>query len=187
MGKSATIDFCRKIRKGLLSLIVNNTKVLNALKFAGAKISSPEQRMVLGGTALMSQPFVDLNNKNVDEETRKLSCSRTCAKIIAGTTVGVAVRYLAIGIVNKFTNYEGKVTKFNSMLLPHSVNSKIVGKDILPKINLYRKGLGTFLGVFAGLFTNFLIDAPLTKKMTGKFYNFIKNREGVEKSESSLY
>ena len=71
-GSSSTLQ---KIQQKALDLLPNVTckegKVTNGIKKAGEKISSAEQRLILGASALMSQPFIDAKNKNVDEKTRK--------------------------------------------------------------------------------------------------------------------
>ena len=37
----------------------------NWINKAGEKISSAEQRLILGASALMSQPFIDAHNRNI--------------------------------------------------------------------------------------------------------------------------
>ena len=82
----------REIKQGALDLIpeavYSDKKMVNGIKKTGEKISSAEQRLILGASALMSQPFIDANNKRVDEKTRKVSVARTIAKIVAGTFTG---------------------------------------------------------------------------------------------------
>ena len=67
----------REIKQGALDLIpeavYSDKKMVNGIKKTGEKISSAEQRLILGASALMSQPFIDANNKRVDEKTRKVS------------------------------------------------------------------------------------------------------------------
>lgn len=65
-------------------------------KTAGREISSAENRLILGATALMSQPFIDFHNRKIDEDTRRVAVCRTIAKIIAGTATGYAVRKISI-------------------------------------------------------------------------------------------
>ena len=84
-------------------MTVKGERANKAIKWIGKNISSPENRFILGATALMSQPFIDLNNKKVDEDTRKVSAARTVAKIIAGTATGVLIRSGCIHAVNAFT------------------------------------------------------------------------------------
>ena len=79
--------------------VYSNDRVIKGIKKTGEKISSAEQRLILGASALMSQPFIDWNNKNVDEKTRKVSVARTVAKIIAGTLTGYYIRNRSCGAV----------------------------------------------------------------------------------------
>lgn len=124
------------------------TKILT--KYA-TKIAGPENRLILGVSAIASQPFIDYFNKNVDEKTRKYSVCKTIAKIIVGTTVGVIVRALAI-------KYSARYIK--------SVDVSKIMPDALRNPNsrkILQKTIGDVLGLGVCIFTNFLIDAPLTK------------------------
>lgn len=44
-------------------MTVKGERANKAIKWIGKNISSPENRFILGATALMSQPFIDLSNK----------------------------------------------------------------------------------------------------------------------------
>lgn len=173
--------------KGQTFLIIDNKKIISGIKFVGEKINSPEQRLIQGATALMTQPFIDLHNKEQDEDTRMMSVARTLAKIIAGTTVGVLVRHYSIKMINALSQYRKvsvagngirlvAVNKLKSFFLPgfKTVSHALSEKAAEQEMNLYRKGMGTLIGTVAGLFTNFMIDAPLTKHLTGVFYKKIK-------------
>ncbi|MBR1618951.1 hypothetical protein IJ674_03530 [bacterium] len=156
----------------LPSMDLKKGKALNAIKWAGQHISSPQNRVILGATALMSQPFIDLHNRNVDEETRKVSAARTVAKILAGTTTGFLVRYYTIKAVDFFTLKPDKTIRtINSLLFPRGVNTTIKG------MQQYKLALGTFISLGIMMFTNFAIDAPLTKVLTNMFVKKIKDHE----------
>lgn len=116
-------------------------------------VSSPEQRLILGVTALFSQPFIDLHNSNVDKETRRISTIRTIAKIIVGTTVGVLVRK---GCIN--------LAKLKCFQPEHN----LIKDASFDKIRRYTNTMGTLLATGIAVFTNFMIDAPLTKLLTNK-------------------
>lgn len=156
------------------SMTVSGEKSLKALKWIGKNISSPENRAILGVTALMTQPFIDLSNKKVDEDTRKVSAARTVAKIIAGTLTGVAVRAGCIKAIDAFTKYPNEITsatklkKWRSLFIPDVA---------LKTLNQYKKSLGTIMSLGVMLFTNFLIDAPLTKFLTNKFVDKIHKND----------
>ena len=169
----------RKINQGIVNIVpemtISNEKTLKGLKWVGEKVSSPENRLILGVTALMSQPFIDLNNKKVDEDTRKVSAARTVAKIIAGTTTGVLIRSGCIHAIDAFTKLPTEITpnmkfkKLRTLFTPSA--------GILKDLNQYKKSLGTILSLGVMVLTNFLLDAPLTKFLTNKFVDRINSKK----------
>lgn len=186
-------------------MIINNKRIINGLNWVGKCIHSPEQRLILGATALATQPVIDLCNKNVDEETRKTSVARTLAKIIAGTIVGVAVRAACISLVKRHCNYTlgyfdktkeivNRVVpkKGKGFFAPFLKNIDLKDKngefvftksDIDKRIEKHIKSMGTFVATVVMIATNFLLDAPLTKWLTGKFINKINNNDNVHQKE----
>ena len=130
------------------------------IDFCDKHVSSPQQRLAIGITALCTQPFIDYYNKNVDEKTRDLSVQKTIAKSIVGMTTGFFIRDWCIKLAN------AKIFKPNI-------------KDIPPdKYKNYKNAMGTLLATIIMTGTNFLIDAPLTSFLTNvisKPYNSIKN------------
>lgn len=185
-------------------MIITNKSIKNILEWSGKNLHSPEQRLILGATALATQPFIDLNNKAVDEDTRKTSVARTVAKVIAGTLVGVIVRQVGINYVRKYSQYtanivNGLVTsvtprKGSGFFVPLFVKPLKKGqKPIFPlpaeklekKFELYRKAMGTFVATVAMVGTNFLLDAPLTRYLTNVFQkSFVKNTPNDNQSSS---
>ena len=138
-------------------------KPMKFLNTCATKIAGPENRLILGVSALASQPFIDYYNKNVDEKTRKYSVCKTISKIVIGTTVGVIVRSLAI-------KYSANLLKFVdvSKIAPDALKNPETRK-------ILQKTIGDILGLAVCLFSNFLIDAPLTKRSTNFLAkNFIK-------------
>lgn len=169
----------RKINQGIVNIVpemtISNEKTLKGLKWVGEKVSSPENRLILGVTALMSQPFIDLNNKKVDEDTRKVSAARTVAKIIAGTTTGVLIRSGCIHAIDAFTKLPTEITpdmKFKNLRTLFTPSA-----GILKDLNQYKKSLGTILSLGVMVVTNFLLDAPLTKFLTNKFVDRINSKK----------
>jgi len=159
----------------LPSIELKNGKILNGIKWAGQHISSPQNRVILGATALMSQPFIDLHNRNVDEETRKVSAARTVAKIIAGTTTGFLVRYYTIKAVDAFTKTENIKKAIDTLLIPPKFKNPLA--KTIAGIKHYRFALGTFISIGIMMFTNFAIDAPLTKFLTNIFVKKVNDSE----------
>lgn len=168
--------FARKATQLGLDLCGGKNRLLNinsegknkAIDWIGKNLSSAENRLILGASALMSQPFIDAANKDVDSETRRISVCRTVAKIIAGTATGYSIRKLCIKTIDAFTRDPAKLkegAKFNKLrtcLLPAL-------KYTADELSQYKNALGTLLALGVMVFTNFLIDAPLTKFLTNVF------------------
>lgn len=156
-------------------MIVKNERLNKSIAWIGNKISSPQNRLILGISALMSQPFIDLHNRKVDEDTRKVSAARTVAKIIAGTATGVAIRAGCIKAIDAFTKYPHEITpnmKFKSLRTLFTPS-----EGLLKNLGEYKKAMGTLLSLVVMVFTNFLIDAPLTKFLTNKFVANINDKK----------
>lgn len=165
--------------------VVSSEKWQKRIKWIGSEISSPENRLILGATALMSQPFIDAKNRHVDEDTRKVSVCRTIAKIIAGTTTGYFIRKGCISAIKNCSKLASSVdknglrvkrTKWNTLFSPSRAVS-----DISESFKQYQNAFGTIAALVVMTFTNFLIDVPLTRYLTNKF---VKISGGV-KNETS--
>lgn len=126
-----------------------------------------ENRLLIGLTAITTQPAIDYYNHRVDDETRTVSRNRTIAKIAAGTLVGIAVRGSVYNLVKKMTVPTGK-GKFSKFLMPSNnflYNYVIKNKD---NLNKYRGAVSTFASLLVMSITNFALDAPLTVYFTNK-------------------
>lgn len=172
-----------------MTIVVNPKVQRFTSKIIGKYINSPEQRLIQGVTALALQPAIDYMNHKADDETRAVSVARTIGKIIAGTIVGVAVRYGAIALAKNFTHY--KVVSFENNFIK-AIAPKTKKDFLMPSITFdnpnkiaphladlhdnYIKTIGTLIATFAMVFTNFLIDAPLTKWITKKLTPNVRNR-----------
>lgn len=166
----------RKITRAVLNGVgsrenlptISNPKTIKAIDWIGKNLSSAENRLILGASALLSQPFIDASNKEVDSETRRYSICRTIAKIIAGTLTGYTIRKLCIKSIDAFTKLpteikpDAKFKKLRQSLLPSI-------KCAADELSQYKNALGTLLALGVMVFTNFLIDAPLTKYLTNLF------------------
>mgnify|MGYP004670555353 FL=1 len=156
----------RDIKQGALDMfpdsVYSDKKVINGIKNTGEKISSAEQRLILGASALMSQPFIDAHNRSVDEKTRKVSVARTIAKIVAGTFTGYFIRKGCIKGIKALSEVEGKnVPKWKTFFTPKNIKNNKTDAFLQ-----YRNAMGTVVALVVMMFTNFLIDAPLTKFLT---------------------
>ena len=140
------------------------------------KLSSAEQRLILGATALMFQPFIDLNNKKVDNETRKVSVARTISKIVVGTATGYFIRKGCIKGIAAFSKAPGEgVSKLRTIFTPKNITD-VTSREFAQ----YRNAFGTVAALVTMMFTNFLVDAPLTKFFT----NLLVSKSGG-KNETS--
>lgn len=167
-------DAYRSVKAKGLALLPNaeysNEKVINTIKKTGEKISSAEQRLILGASALMSQPFIDGRNRNVDEETRKVSVARTVSKIIAGTLTGFIIRKACIkGIEALSQIVKENIPRWKTIFTPDGIIDNTTDAFMQ-----YRNAMGTVVALVVMMFTNFLIDAPLTKFLTN---TFVKKQE----------
>ncbi len=174
-------------------MIVNNKHLINAVEWAGKKINSPQQRFILGLTAIAIQPVIDFTNKNVDRDTREVSAARTSAKIIAGTSVGVLVRWACIKAVNAFSGYDIK-TEGSKVVKILKKSKKDIFTPTLARLaddvtvdnfkHLYGnhvKNLGSILATIVMIGTNFLVDVPLTVLLTNKFTKMVKSHDNASK------
>ena len=169
------------------TVTIKGERANKIISWIGKNISSPENRLILGVTALMSQPFIDLHNRKVDEETRKVSAARTVAKIIAGTLTGVLVRKGCIKAIDAFSMLPSQITsktKWPWLRTLFTPDSAISG--VLTDLTHHKNALGTFLSLFVMTITNFAIDAPLTKFLTNKFVDKIKEKDAIKAEEAKL-
>lgn len=173
-------NLANKAKQGLYDICKNHVvgeKADKFYKFAGDKISPAEVRLILGGTALMSQPFIDFHNRKQDENTRWISVCRTVAKIIAGTLTGFLVRKGAIKLVQACSKMPApNMPKWRTLLTPKDIS--VFDPDAFLQ---YQNTIGNLSALVAMLFTNFAIDAPLTKILTNKFSAGVHKR--LEKKE----
>ena len=169
------------------TVTINGERANKIITWIGKNISSPENRLILGVTALMSQPFIDLHNRKVDEETRKVSAARTVAKIIAGTLTGVLVRKGCIKAIDAFSKLPSQLsstTKYPRLRTLFTPDSAIAG--VMTDLTHYKNALGTIISLFVMTITNFAIDAPLTKFLTNKFNDARKKREAIAAEKAKL-
>ena len=160
------------------TMTIKSQRATKFINWCDKNISSPENRLILGVTALMSQPFIDLGNKKVDEDTRKVSAARTVSKIVAGTLTGVLIRYGCIKMLNSFCKLPSEITpdmKFKKWRTLFTPSAAMKGE--LKDLTHYKNSFGTYFALFVMVFTNFLIDAPLTKFLTNKFIDRIHEKK----------
>lgn len=148
-----------------------NRKAWN--KFSDMVSRPMENRILMGATAILTQPAIDYHNKNVDKDTREVSRNRTTAKIIAGTASGMLVRGSSQYLIESLTNTAAKSRIKRSLLPTKHLKSLLKTTEFLKN---YRNTLSTILAILAMCVTNFLIDAPLTVFLTNYFNAKSKER-----------
>lgn len=154
----------KRLYNSVPNVDIASDRYLTHVENFGKKCTSAHQRGILGATALLTQPFIDAHNKDVDDKTKKYSVARTIAKIIAGTLTGVAIRYGCIQAM-KMKGFQPK--RWDRL-----------SEDVQ---NQYRNAMGTIVSLVVMLVTNFAIDAPLTKFLT----NVLTHNMKGDKNENS--
>lgn len=167
----------------LPSMEVKKDKIIDSVAYIGRKWSSPQQRVVMGATAIFMQPFIDYHNKAVDEKTRKVSVARTIAKIVAGTLTGYAVRYACIKGIVATSKTLAEIPK-NASPMQKKLRQLFTPKNLDPAnkdaFAQYRNAMGTIVSLVVMLFTNFAIDAPLTKFLTNKLIKYQQEKGEIK-------
>lgn len=147
---------------------LNMQKILTS----AANINSWQQRAALGVAAMAMQPVIDRCNKDVDEETRKVSANRSFAKGLVGTATGIAVRggcMKAMEAVFKNDNAIETLAKITAKDKTQEAIDKSI--DFIKNqggAKKYASVIGTITALGVMLFTNFAIDAPVTNWLTNK-------------------
>jgi len=178
----------QKFYNKIPSATIAKDSIVNSVAHIGQKWTSPQQRVIMGATAIITQPFIDAHNNKVNEETRRASIARTIAKIIVGTTTGFFVRYLCIKGINYTSKTLHEIPKHTKPLakkLQTLFTPKEINLDNKEAMAQYRNAMGTFLSLGIMLFTNFLVDAPWTKKLTNFLINTDKRMRGETNNANS--
>jgi len=146
-----------------------NKEIKDVAKFnkLGQALASPHwNRVALGVAAMTFQPCIDYFNPKVDRDTAESSALRTVAKITVCTSVGFIIRGLSYKLVNKFAN--GSAKEGSTLLTPKEIleeSNKLIRDN---KVKLHKNTLSTLVALAVMVFTNFLIDAPLTTFFANK-------------------
>lgn len=137
-----------------------------------ANINSWQQRAALGIAAVTMQPLIDMCNKDVDEETRKVSANRSFAKGFVGTLTGIVVRGGCMKLVEQGLKKESWADKLAEFTATEKTQEAIEkSKDFIKNqggAKKYAAVIGTIAALGVMLFTNFAIDAPVTNWLTNK-------------------
>lgn len=171
-GSEKNSSFWKRLKQKALDAIPeatfkDSTKNMAKWKKYDEAASHPaKNRLIMGVTALATQPAIDYYNHKVDKETREVSRIRTIAKILAGTAVGIAVRGSCYKLVTNMTQIKGN-GRFSKALLPTKYLKELI--EVKKFMDNYKSALSTSLAILAMSVTNFVIDAPLTVFLTNHF------------------
>ncbi len=163
-----------------------NFNGLNAAKVlsSAANINSWQQRAALGLTAITFQPAIDLINKDVDEETRKVSANRSFAKGLVGAVTGIVVRGGCMKLVEQGLKNESWADKLAKITAEDATEEAIEkAKDFIKNqggAKKYASVLGTLAAIIVMLYTNFAIDAPLTNWLTNIMNKKFDNKKELD-------
>lgn len=146
-------------------------KASKALDKLGA-LQSPGQRLAFGVAALALHPVMDKMNPWIDDETKETSAIRSTAKAIACTLTGVIIREACILGTDALLSNENIVKKLPQFMTKDKGHTGAV--------------IGTLMGLGIMMFTNFLIDVPLTDKLTHMFTERAK-KKGKLKNNNTEY
>ena len=127
----------------------------------GNALASPHwNRAALGVAAITTQPAFDYFNPKVDKDTATTSALRTIAKISVCTSVGFCVRGMAYKLADKYVHASQK--DGSTIFTPKEILKEKNAILKAQKLKLHKNTLSTVLALGVMLFTNFLLDAPLT-------------------------
>ena len=179
----------RKIFDLIPNITIRNKDRLKILNKVGDIMGRPmPNRLIMGGTAIVTQPFIDEHNKRVDKESARASRNRTIGKIVAGTTVGCIVRGIIFDLVGRCTHEDISVDRWDNLLTPR--NTSTIKPSMLPnRLRNYRTALSTIIAMFVMIGTNVAFDLPLTN-MISNFLNKVdakKKNKKVNTQQQSQY
>lgn len=167
---------------------LNPSKGVEKFLTKAADFTSVHQRLALGLTALAIQPTIDLRNKDVDEDTRKVSAVRSAAKALIGTTTGIIVRATTIMLsASIFAKRDGAGKIIKELKANGKKGSYVIDPQKVKRICAQGfekldadaiKRIPSVVGTIAALgimiFSNFIIDAPLTNLAMDKINKFME-------------
>lgn len=160
------------------NLSVNNKGRLKVLNKIGDYMGRPfENRLIMGATAIVTQPFIDEHNKRVDKETARTSRNRTIGKIIAGTTVGCIVRSSIYKLIQKTTAEDISIDRWDNFLTPRG-SSKVSPHLQKNMLRNYRTAVSTVIAMLVMIETNILFDVPFTNKIS----NYLNKKDAKKKA-----
>lgn len=172
------IGLKRRVFELIPNILIKDSPILNDF---GNFINRPDvNRGIMGVTALLTQPFIDKHNPDVDKETAETSMCRTIGKIVAGTTVGCIVRSGVYYLMNACTSLDPNAPNWKKLLMPSTRMQRAISAHNIDWFKSYKNVLATALGLGIMLITNPLLDVPLTSLITKRLTTWRKSKQGKE-------
>ena len=143
---------------------IENQKAFNKL---GHALASPHWNRLAIGFAACTQPVIDYFNPKVDKDTAKVSMYRSGSKVIACTGVGFVVRGASYKLIEKYAHaYE---SEGSTLLTPKVILAEKNPELRRNMLKIHKNAYSTVFALFVMIFTNVLLDAPLTTMLANKF------------------
>lgn len=172
------LNLKRRIFEMVPNMLIEDKKFI---KHVGNFINRPDvNRGIMGITALLTQPFIDKYNPDVDKETAETSMCRTTGKIVAGTTVGCIVRAGCYYLINACTSEKPNAPKLKKLLMPTPKIQQTLSKINQDWFKSYKNVLSTVMALVIMLGTNVLFDVPLTSMISKKLNEWRKSHKTKE-------
>ena len=157
-------SFYDRFFKSIPNKDIGNQKAFN--KF-GHALASPHWNRLAIGFAACTQPIIDYFNPKVDRDTAKASSYRSMAKVISCTGVGFIVRGASYKLIEKFAH--ASEAEGSTLLTPKAILAEKNPELRKSKLKIHKNAYSTVFALFVMIFTNVLLDAPLTSMLANKF------------------
>lgn len=181
---STGLNIKRRIFDMIPNMLVKDRPILDNV---GNFINRPDvNRGIMGITALLTQPYIDAHNPDVDKETAQTSMCRTIGKIAAGTTIGCLVRSGCYYFIKACTSTDPKASKWKKLLMPSRSVQQVLASKNQDWFKSYKNVLSTLMALVIMLGTNFLFDVPLTTKISNKLNEARKARQKEQEGKVKL-
>lgn len=162
-------------------------------------INGWQNRAVYGAAALISQPFFDRFNPNVDKKTQKVSMTKTIIKICVGACVGITARSIfqkwgenlvKKGLFKSKYFYEKNIfkpVKVAKNKIPKESYAKLPERDYFGSTkekNRYKESVGNVFAIIGAISTMFTVDALIMDKFLSHYNKKFKKIEEESKKEA---
>ena len=158
---------------------IENQKAFNKL---GHALASPHWNRLAIGCAACTQPIIDYFNPKVDRDTAKVSMYRSSAKVLACTGVGFTVRGISYKLIEKYAHaFE---SEGSTLLTPKAILAEKNPELRRNMLKIHKNAYSTVFALCVMIFTNVLLDAPLTTMLANRFIASDKHLSNTKSKEA---